>query len=541
VTSTFLGLNTAVNGLMAAQNAMDTAGHNIDNANTPGYSRQRVDLAASPSLQQWGLSSNGPGQLGTGVQVQDITRLRNQFFDSQYRNQNQSLGQAQVQQDTLNQVTSIINEPSNTGVSNALQNFWNAWDTLQSNPSDVSARTEVQQSGVSLTQTLNQTANQLSSLNGNVQNSLSSRLQQANSYISQIAQLTDQIQKIQPNGNNPNDLMDKRDQLVDQLSQLSSATVTQSGNSYQVSVGGAVVVSNGQAGTLSASATNPPQIQSTYFNTTTQAFDTTQPATAIAQPGGALQGTLDSLGYVQSYQADLNNMAQALAGSQTLGQGKMSATLVGAWSVAGPSGGGAPTFPVNGTFADGTAFTQGSPVSSYPSQNITTSTNPDGTVVAAIPAGATVTVYGINGLQQIGFSQTGAGKPFFSTNPPGQPLDATNISVGLSAPDIAAGTSVQPGTTLAMPGDGTLAGAVSAVKDATTSFPSPANPGQTMTGTVDNYLQGVVGQLGIQGQKANNDVTNGQALVQQLQSQSQSVSGVSLDQQMNNVVQFQQS
>lgn len=541
MTSTFLGLNTAVNGLMAAQNAMDTAGHNIDNANTPGYSRQRVDLVASPSLQQWGLSSNGPGQLGTGVQVQDITRLRSQFFDSQYRNQNQSLGQAQVQQDTLNQVTSIINEPSSTGISNALQNFWNAWDTLQSNPSDVSARTEVQQSGVSLTQTLNQTANQLSSLHGDVQNSLSSRLQQANSYISQIAQLTNQIQKIQPNGNNPNDLMDKRDQLVDKLSQLSSVAVTQSGSSYQVSVGGAVVVSNGQAGTMSASATSPQQIQATYFNTTTQAFDSTQPNTSLTQAGGALQGTLDSLGYVQSYQTDLNNIAQALAGSSTSGQGKMNATLVGTWSVAGPTGGGAPTFPVSGTFADGTAFTQGSPVSSYTSQNITTSTNPDGTVVANIPAGATVTVYGINGLQQIGFSQTGAGKPLFTTNPPGQPLDATNISIGLTPPDIAAGTAVQPGTTLAMPGDGTLAGAVSAVKDATTTFPSPANPTQTMTGTIDNYLQGVVGQLGIQGQTANNDVTNGQALVQQMQSQRQSVSGVSLDQEMSNVVQFQQA
>jgi flagellar hook-associated protein 1 len=535
---TFLGLNTAVQGLMAAQNAIDTSSHNIDNANTPGFSRERVNLVESPSLQVWGLSSQGPGQMGTGVQVGSITRLRNQFLDDQYRGQNQALGQAQVQQDTLNQITGIINEPSDTGVSNALQNFWNAWDTLQSNPNDLSARTEVQQSGVTLTQTLNQTASQLADLQTNVQSNLSSRVTQANSMVSQIANLSQEIQQQSSiPGVNPNALLDQRDALLDQLSQLGSVSVIQSGASYQVSLGGSVVVSNGQSATVGLSATN--QVQATFYDSTTQSFDTTQPLTTITSPGGALQGTIDSMGYVQSYQNDLDTIAQSLAGAN--GQGSMQVTLPGSWSLVTASG-STPTFPVSGTFADGISFTAGDAVDlpQYASENITTTTS-GGKMTATIPAGATVDVNGINGLEEIGYAQSGPGQTFFVTSPTGQPITALNITVTISPADIAAGTAAQPGTDQAMPGDGTLAGAISGVKNQSTSFANPANPSQTMNGTIAGYVKSVVSELGIQGQQANNMVTNEQALTQQIDTQRQSVSGVSLDEEMANVVQFQQA
>ncbi len=544
--STFMGLQTAVRGLMAQQLAIDTTSHNIDNANTPGYSRQRVDLVESPALNLPGVGVN-PGQLGTGVQSEDITRLRDRFLDSQYQNQNQYLGQAQVQQDTLNKITGIINEPSNTGISTSLQNFWNAWDKLGSNPGSLSARTEVQQTGVTLAQTLNQTSNQLTSLSTDIRNNLSARVTQVNSNLGQIANLNQEIQNVQATGQTPNDLMDQRDELVDQVSQLANVTVSQTAATptkpaiYQLSIGGQVVVANNQVGTLSVSSSSPVGIQVTHFDSTTQAFDTTAPLDNILSPGGELQGTLNSLGYVASYQGNLDNIAQALAGTST--QGQMNVKLQGTWSLVGITGGGTPTFPVSGTFADGTTFAKGDPITkpAYASEGITASTNSDGTVVATIPSGATVTVNGLNGLQQIGFSQSGLGQAFFVSSVVGQPINAANISVGVTAPQIAAGTRVQPGTTVAMPGDGTLAIAMSGVKDIQTSFPNPTNSTLTMTGTVNNFLQAVVGQLGIQGQQANNQVTNQQSLVQQLDKQRQSVSGVSLDEEMASMIKYQQA
>jgi len=539
---TFLGLETAFRGLMTQQNAIDTASHNISNANTEGYSRQRVDMTASQALEVPGLMSTNPGQIGTGVQVEDITRLRDQFLDGQYQNQNQNLGQAQVQQDTLQKVTGIINEPSDTGISASLQNLWNAWDQLGSNPASLSARTEVQQTGITFAQTLNQTASQLVSLQTNVQSNLSSRVTQVNAMLGNIASLNQQIASIQAMGKQPNDLMDQRDETVDQLSQLSNVTIANQPNGYQVSIGGNVVVSGTQVGQVGvASGSNPPTLQTTHFNTTTQVFDTTVSADALTAPGGALQGTLDSIGYISSYQNDLDTIAQSLAGTAT--QGKMNVKLPGTWSIVGPSGGGTPTFPVGGTFADGTSFNKGDAVSLYPNEGITTSTNSSGNMVASVPAGATVTVNGLNGLQQIGFSEVGPGQDFFVPSVPGQPISAANISVQLSATQIAAGTSAEDsaGAMVALPGDGTLAIAMSSVKDAPSTFTDPSAPTQTMTGTVNDYLQAVVGQLGIQGQKANNDVTNQQSLVQQLSNQRQSVSGVSIDEEMTNIIKYQQA
>lgn len=125
--STFHGLETSKRGLFAQQTAMNTTGHNIANANTVGYSRQVVNFTASRPIEVPGISSStAPGQLGTGVNFSDIGRVRESFLDGQYRDQNQSLGNWEVQRATLGRIEEIINEPSETGMSSVLDDFWNS-------------------------------------------------------------------------------------------------------------------------------------------------------------------------------------------------------------------------------------------------------------------------------------------------------------------------------------------------------------------------------------------------------------------------------
>ena len=132
-----MGLQTALSGLEAAQAAINTTGQNISNANTPGYSRQQVVLTERSALTIPSVSAyNGHGiQLGTGADITNITRLRNQFLDGQYRAQNTATSGDSNLSTLLGQVQSALNEPSSSGLSSNLQQFWQSWSALSNGKS----------------------------------------------------------------------------------------------------------------------------------------------------------------------------------------------------------------------------------------------------------------------------------------------------------------------------------------------------------------------------------------------------------------------
>ena len=520
---TFLGLETSTQGLRANQAAIETVSHNIDNANTPGFSRQRVDTTASLALPVPGMLTAGAGQIGTGVQIQAVTRLRDQYLDDQYRSQNQYLGQATTQQDTLNKISSILNEPSNTGLSTSMQNFWQAWGTLSGNPDDPTARTVVLDNGQALAQSLNQTAQQIGKLSSDLGSNLTSNITQANQYIDQIATLNQQIDAIQAVGNTPNDLMDQRDLLVDKLSSMGDVKTSDAGGVFSVTLAGQTVV-QGNAALMHITATPSNPILPTELDVATITT-------------GVLGGIQQSQTLVSDYGKQLDHLANSLA------TGNMTTKLPDTWTFpTAPAG--TPTFSVSGTFADGTTFTAGTPVSTYPASEYSQTALTDGTILTTLAAGATVTVAGLNGLQKLGYSPNGQGADFFTSSVAGQSINASNIQVSLGVNDIA--TALNPGTTTpltAKPGDGSLAIATDSMKDTQVSIIDPTAPASasTVNVTLDSFYQSVIGQLGVQSQSANQQVTNQTGVVQQIDTQRQSVSGVSIDQEMSNMVQFQQS
>ncbi|MDI3327908.1 MAG: flagellar hook-associated protein FlgK [Alicyclobacillaceae bacterium] len=509
---TFFGLETAVRGLRGQQASIHTAAHNIDNANTPGYTRQRVELAASQPIEWPSLfKTAAPGQLGTGVQVEQITRLRDLFLDDQYRHQNQYLGEWSIRQDALDKIAAILNEPSDSGLAKVMQNFWNAWQKLSPEADNLSARMQVKQTAIAVTQTLNQTAKQLSDLDADLQRSIQAKVAQVNSYLGQIATLNRQIAEIRQVGDQPNDLLDRRDLLVDELSRLADVQVTESGGTYTLTIGGQAVLQN-------------------------DTFTALDPNN-LTVGGGELKGYLEARQDVAAYRAQLDAFANALA------NGKMTVKLAGDWTLVGS--GGPPTFPVDVTLADGRQFKQGDPVPG----DLITITLADGTQIATIPQGAQVTVNGLNGLHRLGYSLNDRAGDFFVSSDPGQPITAATIAVAPAivndVRNIAAAltTSPQNGTDpkAAVKGDGTLAITINSIKDTKIDFTGLGTATPLPNGTLDDYFQAVIGGLGVQSQEAERQVANQEVLVQQLDGKRQSVAGVSIDEEMANIIRFQQA
>lgn len=293
---TMMGLETALRGLNANQAAIDTTGQNIANANTPGYSRQTVNLTESPALTVPSMSVvNGNGaQVGTGVDTSSITRIHDQFLDVQYRAQSGVSGSATQTTTTLGNVQNALDEPTSDGISSQLTAFWTAWNGLATNPTNAGAEQAVIGAGQTLTSTINQLDSQLATIQSQTASqytTLTGSNGQVQTDAQQIASLNSSIAAASQSGLSPNNLLDQRDQLIDQLSSLANVSVTTQDN-------GMVNVSFGDAAQplVSGSTVNWPQ-------------------TLTSAAGGQLGALLNlsgANGQIAGYRASLNNVATSL-------------------------------------------------------------------------------------------------------------------------------------------------------------------------------------------------------------------------------------
>lgn len=252
--SAFLGLDIAHRALQASQQALQTASHNIANANTPGFSRQEALLASSrpytvPTLGGYLCA----GQVGTGVIVTAMRRFRDAFLDLQIRQETQTLKMATTQRDILRQIEMVLPEPSDSGLSGLLDRFWNSWDDLSNEPQSPSLRAGVRQEAANLCAALNSASRQLADLLSNQDTQIAIKVQEVNSIAEHIAALNEEIQKVQLAGNQPNDLRDERDLLLDELAGLVNITYRESeAGAVSVFIGGTPLVFDFKANSLAA-------------------------------------------------------------------------------------------------------------------------------------------------------------------------------------------------------------------------------------------------------------------------------------------------
>lgn len=226
--------------LLAQRTVMDTIGHNVANATTPGYTKQQVILTPTNPFPYPSVSSLfGGGQIGTGVMVEQIRRIRDEFVDKQLRLGYMNKGQNDVEQSTLQQVENIFMEPATSeGMSKALSNFFTQWQELSKRPDNTAVRQQLLSSGQEIVDVAHQIDQSMRELRVNLNGQLQKDITEVNRITHEIGHLNHEIAKVTTAGEAPNDLMDKRDMLLDELAKyVDFTTFTTEANQIGVNVG----------------------------------------------------------------------------------------------------------------------------------------------------------------------------------------------------------------------------------------------------------------------------------------------------------------
>jgi flagellar hook-associated protein 1 FlgK len=245
-------LSLGKRALFAHSSAMNVAGNNIANVNTRGFTRRQADLTESANI------ATTAGFLGTGVEVRSIVRQTNVFISQQlreYGSQHERFASMNAQ---FTRIETIFNEPSENGLSAALDQFWDAWQELADNPENQVARTNLQQRTHRLTDTFHRLDNDLRELRASIDQEFASAADHINQMAKEIAELNRRIVAVGSKEAMPNDLLDRRDLLIEELAMLAKVTVdTSEDGAMTVFVESYMLVQRESYNTLSKATSAP--------------------------------------------------------------------------------------------------------------------------------------------------------------------------------------------------------------------------------------------------------------------------------------------
>ncbi|NMD69081.1 flagellar hook-associated protein FlgK [Bacillus sp. DNRA2] len=456
--SSFHGLEVGKRALFAQQTALSTTGHNIANANSAGYTRQRAEMRASSAMSvSAGIYSF---QIGTGVEISKMQRMREDYLDVQIRSENKNLGYWEAKSDSLSKIEEILNEPSDEGIAYVMNEFWKGWQELAKDPDSAAARAVVRQRGVAVTESFKSIMDSLDQMQTDLKHVINTKTEEVNSLATQIANLNDQIGRLVANNYDPNDLYDQRDLLVDLLSKVVDVKVTNSVHGkVDISVGGELLVEGNTAKEL------------------TFEYDSTS-------------------GLVDPNTISIGDKKITLVSGELLGRFEAYGLV---------NGGSESTVPyIKGKINDYAM-----------------------TIVKAINDAH---MEGEN-LDNINNGTTT--KYTFFTGTSAQDLDV-NQKI-LDSLDYIAAAQKDPLTGIASTGNGDNAKVIADLL-LTKNLDFSGT-----TSTVNDFYRNVIGQLGIDSQEAARMRENSQGIVEQVENRRQSISGVSLDEEMTNMIKFQQA
>ncbi|ANB60720.1 flagellar hook-associated protein FlgK [Anoxybacteroides amylolyticum] len=505
--STFQGLEIAKRGMFTQQTALYVTGHNIANANTPGYSRQRVNFVETEPYPAASMNRPQiPGQMGTGVEAGSIQRVRESFLDVQYREENNKLGYWEARADATAKMQDIMNEPSDNGLSKTLDQFWQSLQDLSANPENEGARSVVRQRGLAVVETFHYLYDSLSQIQKDFGNQIGVTITQINSLTAQISNINKQISEIEPHGYLPNDLYDERDRLVDQLSELVNVRVekvSSGGNTLKIAEGtyNVYLVDNSGNPILDGSGNKIYLVQGSTVN-----------SLSIPSPNGQ---DIDGDGVTETPSGDIDQMQV-----------------------------GTTTIPIT-TFSSGKLLGLVESFGYKDSLGNTKGIYPEMVSHLNDLAYAFGTVF--NKVHQQGYALDGSttGIDFFSG------LTATdaakNITLSSAIDDLSKiaasidGTSGNGNNAINLANVGKMllsSNSVSLV--GTSTILDLTTLGLPLTsGTIKSNYEGWIGKLGVDGQQAERMKNNSDTLKQSVDGRRQSASSVSLDEEMTNMIKYQ--
>ncbi|HWD69955.1 MAG TPA: flagellar basal body rod C-terminal domain-containing protein [Solirubrobacteraceae bacterium] len=544
--SSFLTLNTALSGVEAAQEELDTTGQNITNANTPGYEEQTVNTVEAPSLNIAGSSAGGAMQLGEGVNATGISNSGDPYLDAAWRQTSAASSGATTTQTFMQQIQTALDEPSTQGLSAQLSSFWSDWNELADNPNSAAAQQAVVQQGQTVADSFNSLSDELNGPDpGNPLDptNTSSVMGQINAqYMAtmegptaagasggrvfnaayNIASLNSSIVQAQAAGQSPNDLIDQRNAALDSLSSLGSVTVQNntdgSVNVYFGGVTGTALVNDpvGQA----PGGPVPPGDNFGSYSPGAPATGTGWAAAFQAQYGSAAGGGTSAASLANTVGGQLGSMI-GLAGYSASGFGNL----------------GSPTFA--------------SGMTSYSAPVAATQAGTIGTITASLDKVASDLANEVNQPAVSGGSGTVTLNAPFFTDASGTgttSITAATLQVSSSlqsaaragiTPQIVSSSSPTntQGTTNVQVSSLATATPAGNASDNDVALDEAANAG----GIADTAYQAFVQEVGSLAQGANTQATTQAALATQITNQRTSVEGVDLSQEMSNLITEQQS
>lgn len=336
--SSFHGVETALRGLLAQQRAIDVTGHNIANANTEGYTRQRVTSSGSVPLTIH--VATGRAQLGSGVDVTGIERIRDRFADVQFRAQNTRLGEAESRASLLGRAELAFAEPGATGLAAGLNRLWSAFSDVANAPSSPAARQVLLDAARSTADTFAVLDDQLALVQSQAAEELAAHTAAGGPIdlaARELADINAAIGQATTRGDAPNDLLDRRDLLLDRLSSFAQVRVEPSLDADGEPLPGQVDVSLGSDPTpiVSGSSHRDPWVLS---------FVAGDPGSGSL---GALASVASGSGPVASYRASIATVAAELASSVNAVHEAAGGPAIFATPATGPPLAGVPRPPVS--------------------------------------------------------------------------------------------------------------------------------------------------------------------------------------------------
>lgn len=570
VRSSFYGLNLGYKGIAAQQRALDVTGHNIANANTAGFSRQRAIMVTDMPMY------TPNGYIGSGVDIINVERIRDKFLDQQYRNELNTKGYWDATFDTYSKIEDILNEPIDGSLRKSMDDFWKSWEDLTKDPESAAIRTTVVQKGITAAENFNHLYDQLQLLKEDIGYNIQNKVSDINSLAARIADVNLQIIRSESDGRMANDFRDRRDLLVEELSGLVNIDITEDlRGGMNIFVGGQALVytaawnpiqmvpradglfdvkwANESAfdaknGTLKGLIDSRDNIIGSYtdmLNTAAKAF--AEMTNAMHQNGFGLGGENDTgIPFFVIKGEDIGSQSKAIGGTEWQGLGPVISSFGNSDQLNG----------VNVVFSNDPAAT-----------SLTTNwdnTTPPGTLTltnnwadsdlseeeleteinkALAAAGFTENIL----LNMRGNSSKDIGLAIDETlgttstltldggsNPTAE-FGAGNISIN---PDIVADVSkIAAAKSPVDDPDNGIGDNKNALKLAQIKYDKSAIGGFT----IDDYYRAMIGDIGISSNKAMNMANNQALLVSQIDTQREYVMGVSLDEEMTHMIQFQQA
>ncbi|TCO76470.1 flagellar hook-associated protein FlgK [Marinisporobacter balticus] len=570
----FFGLNIAKSGVFASQRALNVTGHNIANAGTPGYSRQRLNVTESNPMTL----SGGQGMLGSGVDTTSIRQIRDEFLDFKIRKEFTTSGEWETRLESLQQLEATFNEPSNSGIRKVMDEFFSSIQELsEGEKSDnLTVRTQVRERGIALTKTLNKMYNQFKDMQKNTDFAVETTVDQINGYTKQISKLNKQIFTYELDGSNANDLRDQRNLLIDELSNLVNIEVTETpvgdeGNissKMKIMLGGNILVSHENYNALKTTSREVGE-EKNYVDNPKLLEIEWENGDMFHCKSGKLKGLLDMRDNIDGkekgipyYMDKLNKFTTVFAAEFNMQHGS-------GYGLAG-AGTGIPFF--------NSAYLMKVPETDPPTIPPTPTPVPTGYKYLTDTAGTKIQDKDGNfyitkdlsdgGMEPVSnaditalggttdtdiiqkFEEKNKGYTLFKAEGASGSIwlkvkmvkagdidisdeihkDLNNIAAGKKGYD----SSNPPDGILdsALAGDGSNALALNALRNDEDIF---------SWGTPDDYFKSLISNLGVDGQEAQRMTDNQLALVTQIDNTRQSISGVSLDEEMTNMIKYQQT